>query len=108
MAYKPLLNDTPINLVKRYSQVLRENQVDYQDMFLFGSYAKGTAKAWSDVDVCVVSKDFGKDAFGEMVMLKKLTRKVDTMIEPVAFHPDDLKDPYDPLAAEVRNFGIRV
>ena len=41
-----------------------------------------------------------------MVFLKKLTTQVDSMIEPHPYHPQDLKEKWDPLACEIRKHGI--
>ena len=108
MAYQSILTDTPESLIKRYHVVLSQNGVDVDQLILFGSYAKGTARYDSDVDVCVVSSAFGKNRFDDMVRLKKLTIAVDTIIEPYPFHQDDLSDRYNPLAAEIRSFGKRI
>lgn len=108
MAYKTILTDTPESLIKQYYAVLLQNGVDVDRLILFGSYAKGTARHDSDVDVCVVSRTFGKNMLDDMVKLKKLTIPVDTILEPYPFHPDDLSDRYNPLAAEIRSFGKRI
>ncbi len=105
MATKSILNDTPINLIRKYKDVLRDAGIPVSKIILFGSYAKGKAKPWSDVDICVVSKVFGKDRFNEMVHLMRLTSKVDDMIEPHPYHPKDLEDPFDPLAYEIKRTG---
>ena len=105
MAAKTVLNDTPRRLLKKYRQALIKAGIPVKQMILFGSHAKGTAKPWSDVDVCIVSSLFGKNAFKEMVRLSKLTASVDTMIEPHPFSPGDLNDPYDSLAQEIRRYG---
>jgi len=108
MAYQTILTDTPESLIRRYHAVLSQNGVNVDQLILFGSYAKGTARSDSDVDVCVVSDTFGKNRLDEMVKLKKLTIPVDTILEPFPFHPDDLNDRYNPLAAEIRSFGKRI
>ena len=108
MVQKTLLTDTPHNLIKKYYQILKKEHIPVKKIILFGSYAKGTARPWSDVDICVVSKSFGKKPFDEMVFLKQLTTTVDSMIEPHPFHPNDLLDKYDPLAAEIRTHGITI
>jgi predicted nucleotidyltransferase len=108
MDTKTLLNDTPTNLVHKYYQTLIRAHVPIEQIILFGSYAKKKAKPWSDVDVCVVSKTFGKNPLEELLMLARLTTDIDTMIEPVPYHPDDLADKYDPLAKEIREHGIRI
>lgn len=108
MVHKTLLNDTPMNLIKRYKAVLDREGIPVEQIILFGSYAKKTARPVSDVDVCVVSPIFGKHPFAEMVRLAKLTIGIDTMIEAHPYSPKDLADKYDPLASEIRKYGIRV
>lgn len=108
MVRKSLLNDTPKNLIRKYREVLKREGIPVEKIILFGSYAKKKAKPWSDVDLCVVSKLFGKDSYDEMVRLKKLTSEIDPMIEPHPYHPNDLADPYDPLAYEILHTGVAV
>ena len=43
--------------VKAFSQAVQKN-ISVQKIMLFGSYARGTQKPESDVDILVVSKDF--------------------------------------------------
>jgi len=105
MAYKTLLSDTPQQLLQKYRQALVHAGIPVQKMILFGSYAKGKAKPWSDLDVCVVSPIFGKKPFNEMSRLAELTIPIDTMIEPHPYNEKDLADPWDPLAAEIRKYG---
>lgn len=100
-----ILADTPVNLIKKYRQVLVDSGIPIEQMILFGSYAKGTAKPWSDVDVCVVSPIFGKDSHDEMVRLMNLTRSVENMIEPHPYNAAGLADPWDPLAHEILTHG---
>ena len=44
-----------VDYVERLRQVVHVDGV-----YLFGSYAKGTADEWSDIDLAIVSPDFGK------------------------------------------------
>lgn len=105
MVKKSLLNDKPLNLIRKYRKVLKDNGIPVDKIILFGSYAKGAPKYESDLDLCVVSKDFGKDNYKEMVLLKQLTSNVESMIEPHPYHPNDLKDRFDPLAREIMTNG---
>lgn len=105
MVRKSILNDTPERLIKSYKNVLKKNGIKVEKIILFGSYAKGTAKPWSDVDICVISKDFGKDDYDEMVRLKILTGEVDSLLEPHPYSPTDFANPYDPLAYEIKRTG---
>ncbi len=105
MVKKSILADTPKNLIKKYRRVLIKAGIPVEKMILFGSYAKGTAKPWSDIDVCVISSTFGKNPYNERVKLLNLTGSVEAMIEPHPFNPDDLTDPWNSLASEIRAYG---
>ena len=76
--------------------------------YLFGSFAKRKADENSDIDVCVVSKAFGKDYFGEEMRLRSLSVRVDPRLSPVAFNPEDLRDPYSQLADEILRHGVQL
>lgn len=94
--------------MKRYEARLRTAGIPIEKLIVFGSYAKGSAKTWSDVDVCVVSKTFGVDRHTERVRLMHL-QSDDTMdIEPHPYSPSDLSDQWDSLAHEIRTYGIAV
>lgn len=94
--------------VERFAKRLREAGIPYESLIIFGSFAKGDAKPWSDVDVCVVSKIFGQDRHTERVRLMQLTDNTTIDIEPHPYHPRDLADAWDPLAAEIRRFGVKI
>lgn len=76
-------------IIKKYAERLLEKGVNFQRIILFGSYAANTETRNSDIDVAVVSEDFGKDRFEERVLLSKIAYYVDARIEP---HPVSLKD----------------
>lgn len=105
MAQRSILADQPVALLKQYRHTLVAHGIPVEDVILFGSYATGRAKPWSDVDVCIVSPMFGKNRYDEMVRLKKLAVAIEPMIEPHPYHPRELNNPYDPLAFEIRTHG---
>lgn len=105
MDKKSILNDKPLKLIKKYKKLLIKKGIPVEKIILFGSYAKEKAKPWSDIDICVVSKEFGKNGYDEMVMLKKLTIDIDSMIEPHPYNLKDLNNPLDPLAFEIKKTG---
>jgi len=105
MAQKSILNDTPKNLIKKFHKLLEEKGIAVEKIILFGSYAKGKPKPWSDLDLCVVSKQFGKDGYNEMVLLNKLASDIEPMIEPHPYNPRDLENPFDPLVFEIKKTG---
>ena len=75
--------------------------------YLFGSYAKGRAHEWSDIDVAVVSSDFSDDLFDERLNLMQMATSVDDRIEPKPFKLE-LFDPSDPLVNEIIKTGIQL
>ena len=55
----------------------------FDEMILFGSYAKGNAREDSDVDVAIVVKTLTGDYFSTRPLLWRIRREVDDRIEPV-------------------------
>mgnify|MGYP001587636290 CR=1 FL=1 len=108
MDTKHVLNTHITNIVRLYGKELRDKGVQFTQLIVFGSQAKGTAKQWSDIDVCVVSPAFGNDRHTERVGLMRVRDDRLLDIEPHPFSPADLDDKYDPLASEIRKYGIRV
>lgn len=108
MVQKTLLNDTPENLIHQYSLVLQQAGINVEKIILFGSYATGQNKPWSDLDLCIISKQFGKHPLQESMELAALAVQVDSMIEPHPMTLENLNDKYDPLANEIKKYGIEV
>lgn len=71
-----------LNIAKKYASAVRE-VVEASAIFLYGSCAKGTATADSDIDIAVVVEEIPGDYLNIMAMLWKLTRSIDHAIEPV-------------------------
>lgn len=99
---------TTLALVHRYIQKIHDSGIPVTQAYLFGSYAMGTSSIGSDIDVCVISPIFGIDPISEMVTLRRIAYGVDARIEPIPLHPNDLNDPYSPLAANIRKTGQSV
>lgn len=74
--------------------------------YLYGSYARGAAKDWSDIDLAIISPDFG-DMFEERLELMRLAVSMDDRIEPHPFRPEEFND-NQPLASEIRRTGIAI
>jgi len=106
MVKKTILSPKKKNEINLYAERLRHNGLPIERLIIFGSYTKGTAKPWSDIDLCVVSKRFGKNRHTERVWLMKLRDLKTLDIEPHPYHPRDLADKWDPLAQEIRKYGI--
>lgn len=79
----------------RLEQILKEyiniliRQFNIHAIVLFGSYANGKPREYSDIDLAVFSESFGNDPLSEMTLLCKMRRRVDTDIEPLPFSKED-------------------
>ena len=101
------MNDVQ-TVVRNFAQKVSSSGVPVSDAILFGSWAKGTATPDSDIDVCIVSPNLGKDWVSEIVSLRQLALGIDRRIEPVPLNPEDMRDKFHPLANEINKFGIKV
>ena len=57
--------------------------MDVRQVILFGSYAKGTATDYSDIDVAVVTDTPAQDWLEASTQLFRLRRDINLSIEPV-------------------------
>ena len=82
-----MVTESALNIAKEYLSSLPP-ELDVRRAYIFGSYAKGTQREESDIDIAVV---FGHmDNFFEMQMeLFRRRRKIDLRIEPHPFDVDD-------------------
>jgi predicted nucleotidyltransferase len=66
-------------------KLLLAKYFDLEKMVLFGSYASGTNREGSDIDVAIIVKTLNNDYFKDTPLLWKLRRQIDNRIEPVLF-----------------------
>ena len=100
--------DNALIKAKKFVSDVKNSGCTVHSAYLFGSFAKGNPHKDSDIDVCIVSQDFGKDYIDEMVALRMIALKTDTSIEPVPLTPTDLADPYSSFSSEIRNTGVQI
>ncbi|HNZ06784.1 MAG: nucleotidyltransferase domain-containing protein [Candidatus Cloacimonetes bacterium] len=72
-----------IEIINRYVELVSQ-RIRVESVYLFGSYVDGKPDDYSDIDLLIVSPDFGEDLFEEQVRLMIARRQVDLRIEP---HP---------------------
>lgn len=107
MVKRATLNEVT-KTVKDYLHLLKKEGVGVEKGILFGSFAKGSAKDDSDIDLCVVAPEFGKDPIAETALLKFHTWDVDPYIEVIPYSPTDLAVEEDPLACEIMKYGKEI
>jgi len=104
-----LAKEEIIEIIRKYAERLKEKDINFQKIILFGSYAVGSQRRDSDIDIAVISEDFGKDRFEERVLLSKIAYYVDARIEP---YPVSLKEYVEEtwltLIHEIKAKGIEI
>lgn len=63
-------------------EALRAKKIRVKKAILYGSLAAGGGDEDSDIDLAIISPDFGQDRFREAIELKKLTFGIDLDISP--------------------------
>ena len=66
----------------QYKRLLSQ-YMSFDKMMLFGSYARGTQREDSDVDVAIIVDEMEGDYFSTRPLLWRIRREVDDRIEPV-------------------------
>ena len=93
-------------LVQKYIASLREDNLNIEDIYIYGSWAKGKARIGSDIDVCIISSDFKKLDPWKYLWQKRLDANT-LYIQPIGFAPEDFVDE-SPLVWEIKRTGVMV
>jgi len=94
-------------IIYQYLALLKEHGFPIQEAILFGSYARGNANQWSDIDLALVSSEFEGVRFTDKNRIRKITISVSSDLEVLPFNPKDFT-PSNPLVKEILDTGIRV
>jgi len=98
-----------IELLKKYIILLNAEGISVNRAFLFGSYSNDSASDTSDIDIMIVSDKY--DETDDIVVGKiwKLTRKINTKIEPFLIGLNKFKnDNSSPLLSMIKTKGIEI
>jgi len=98
-----------LKIIKKFVKRLRQEGISVDRVFLYGSYAAEKARRDSDIDVAIVSRDFGKDRVEEGMALYRIAGKVDTRLEPVPISVEAYEnETWLPLIYEIRSKGLEL
>ncbi|MEK7880627.1 MAG: nucleotidyltransferase domain-containing protein [Deltaproteobacteria bacterium] len=93
--------------VEAFVKELKRQKIKVAKVIIYGSRVSGKARKYSDIDVAVVSPDFGKSNWS--AKLFEIAGEIDTRIEPVAISLESYKnDTWIPLIYEIRTKGIEL
>ncbi|WP_066640157.1 nucleotidyltransferase domain-containing protein [Desulfolucanica intricata] len=98
-----------INEISRLAQSLNKN-IKVDSVILFGSYAKGTADKDSDVDIAVISPEFGRNPLKDKQLVYRTIVKenIEPYFEIHTFTPSELKNSSNYFISEIRSTGKKI
>lgn len=92
-------------IINKYIEELEDNHIHIRRAVLFGSYARGKADDWSDIDIALVSESFEGNRFDDRGKIRKITLSVSSDLSPLPFRPEDFS-PDNPFVKEIIEKGI--
>jgi len=98
-----------IEKINKFIKELKRQKIRVVKVILYGSRVSGKVREYSDIDIAIVSPDFGKDRYREGAKLFEIASEIDTRIEPVPVSLNAYKnDTWVPLIYEIREKGIEL
>jgi len=93
-----------LKILSRFKKALESKGTKINKMILFGSYAIGKYKEGSDIDVIVISEDFGGKGYWERIdILSDAIYEVFEPIEAVAMTPEEWEKKESPVVDYVKD-----
>jgi len=105
-----LSKDEVIKMANGFLELLRRTH-DVRQAYLFGSFAKGTAKDYSDVDLAIVlgSLDISEESpFDEDFKIFHEAQKYNSLLEVVCFVQEEFDRDGGSLVRLIKKEGIRL
>lgn len=98
-----------VNEISKLVKSLKKN-IEVDSVILFGSYAKGTADENSDVDIAVISPDFGQNPLKDKQLIYRTIIKegIEPYFEVHTFTPVELKTCNSFFISEIRSTGKKI
>jgi uncharacterized protein len=104
-----MVNPEITGIILRFVDVLNSKGIRVEKAVLYGSYASGNVHTGSDLDLAIISPDFGKNRFEEGKMLLQIAWRIDPRLEPIPISSDSYeKDTWVPLIYEIKEKGIEL
>lgn len=94
-----------LTIAREFAKAVKTNY-DCKQIFLFGSYVRGTYHEESDIDIAVIFEEF-ENPLDIQLELMRLRRKIDSRIEPHPFRERDF-DVTNPVVHEILEHGQRI
>ncbi|MEI6752620.1 MAG: nucleotidyltransferase domain-containing protein [Paludibacter sp.] len=98
-----------LELLRKYVTLLNTEGISVYKAYLFGSYSTNTATEFSDIDVMIVSTSLEEPDDKVTGKAWKLTRKIDSKIEPFLIGLNKFNDDSSsPILSMIKSKGILI
>ena len=107
----PLERSQVEQIIKRYGIALKKRGIKPERLILFGSYAKGKASEFSDIDLLVISSDFsGIPLIERCAILGRAAAEIMEPVEALAYTPEEIERllPTSIIGATIQNIAEHV
>jgi predicted nucleotidyltransferase len=79
-------------IINSLAATLTANRIAVDKIILYGSYAKGTPRPYSDIDIAIISPDFkGKKIFEIQATLARLLAQYLSVAELIGYSSDEFQ-----------------
>jgi predicted nucleotidyltransferase len=79
-------------IIRAYKKELKRHNIHVTKTILYGSYARGNAKPYSDIDLIVISPDLARfSPLKRQELLARLTIPINAPLEILGYTPAELK-----------------
>jgi predicted nucleotidyltransferase len=96
-----------IKIIRKFAKAVKKEGISVDRLILYGSYARGKGRTDSDIDVAVISRNFGQDRVEEGMKLFRIAGGIDSRLEPVPISVQAFEnDTWIPLIYEIREKGV--
>jgi predicted nucleotidyltransferase len=105
-----LSKDEVIEIVNGFLKVIRQKH-DVREAYLFGSFAQGTPKEYSDIDLAIVLGSVRSSdvlPFDEGFEIFHEAQRFNSLIEVVSFRQEEFVDDGGSLVKRIKKEGIRL
>lgn len=97
------------DIVRQFVATLAANGIHVDKALVYGSHSTDRERPDSDVDVAVISPDFGHDRYSEGALLLRMAWRIDPRLHPVPLSSESFEnDSWVPLIHEIRKTGIEI
>jgi uncharacterized protein len=101
------IDSTIIDKINSFVEYLEKDNIQIQQIYLFGSQAKGKFNEYSDIDLALVSQNFCGVRFKDNETIIKKTPSIFSMIETHPYRPEDFTTD-NPFVEEILRTGIKL